>query len=112
MAKFYCKHCGTGFEKDYLKDGHTCEGCGKELVYTNKHDVIPFWTRDARMHQIKAMNDIMVEANDENIYMSWIYLVPDCADDEDFADIAVDDNLYNECFDLFIKLIQKDGNRW
>ena len=31
---------------------------------------------------------------------------------EDFKDIALDDDLYNECFELFIRLIQNSGNRW
>ena len=58
------------------------------------------------------MHDIMCEANDENIYMTWINVVPDCATKEDFIDIAMDEDLYNEAFDLFIRLIKQKGNRW
>jgi hypothetical protein len=32
--------------------------------------------------------------------------------DEDFEDISIDDELYNECFDLFVKLIAYKGNRY
>ena len=54
----------------------------------------------------------MQYANDEMIYESWIYLMPDCPSDEDFEFIAINDKLYNECFDLFVKLIAKSGNRY
>ena len=54
----------------------------------------------------------MCEANNENIYMVWIYLMPDCPSEEDFADIAINDEQYNECFDLFVELIAKKGNRY
>ena len=53
-----------------------------------------------------------IEANDENIYMTWILLMPDEPTDEDIEDIAMDDEAYNECFDLFVKLIAKKGNRY
>ena len=58
------------------------------------------------------MHQLMCEANDEDIYMTWIYVMPDGATEEDFMDIAMDDEQYNECFDLFVKLIVKKGNRW
>ena len=32
--------------------------------------------------------------------------------EEYFIDIALDDEQYNECFDLFVKLIAKKGNRY
>ena len=67
---------------------------------------------ECKVRQLKAMHDLMCEANDEYIYMAWINLVPDCPSDEDIKDIALDDELYNECFDLFVKLIAKDGNRY
>ena len=31
---------------------------------------------------------------------------------KDIEDIAMDDEAYNECFDLFVKLIAKKGNRY
>ena len=57
------------------------------------------------------MHELMCQANDENIYMTWIYLMPDEPSEEDFEYIASDDEAYNECFDLFVKLIAKKGNR-
>jgi hypothetical protein len=69
-------------------------------------------TRDARITQLKAMHELMCEANDEGIYLTWIYLVPDEPSNEDFEFIALSDKLYNEAFDLFVKLIAKIGNRY
>ena len=108
----YCKHCGSitkemGMTNDGLK--YKCE-CSDELL--NYDEVIPGFTREARINQLKAMHNLMCEANDENIYMVWIYLMPDCPSEEDFADIAISDEQYNECFDLFVELIAKKGNRY
>lgn len=70
------------------------------------------FTKCARITQLNLMHRLMVEANDENIYMTWILLMPDEPADEDIEDIAEDDEAYNECFDLFVKLIAKKGNRY
>ena len=69
-------------------------------------------TKEARITQLNLMHRLMIEANDENIYMTWILLMPDEPTDEDIEDIAMDDEVYNECFDLFVKLIAKKGNRY
>lgn len=70
------------------------------------------FVKEARIAQLKLMHKLMVEANDENIYMRWIYLMPDEPTAEDFEDIAEDDEDYNECFDLFVELISLKGNRY
>lgn len=68
--------------------------------------------KKARMSQLKAMHEVMINANDESIYMSWISCgVPDCPQDDDYEFIAEDDENYNEAVELFIKLIQKKGYR-
>lgn len=108
----YCKHCGRKTEEIDSIDGKRafkCECTDKPLKY---NEVIPGFTRDARVTQLKAMHTLMSEANDENIYMSWIYTVPDAPSEEDFIDIAMDDKQYNECFDKFVRLIAKNGNRY
>ena len=70
-------------------------------------------TIESRINQLKAMHTLMTEANDENIYMHWATLaVPDCPSEDDFEYIAQDEELYNECFDLFVKLIALKGNRF
>ena len=86
--------------------------CECSVILLNYDEVIPGYTRDARVNQLKAMHDLMVEANDEGIYMTWIYRMTDCPSEEDFIDIAMDDEQYNGCFDLFVKLIAKKGNRY
>ena len=108
----YCKICGSKvMEIEPIKEErvYKCE-CREEPFKWD--EVIPGFTRDARIAQLKAMHELMTEANDENIYMTWIYLMPDCPSEEDFESIAIDDEQYNECFDLFVKLIAKNGNRY
>lgn len=106
----YCKHCGEAVypEENIGKIIH-CYNCDRPLEHK---DVIAGFTMDARITQLKAMHTLMLYANDEGIYMNWIYLMPDCPSEEDFESIAIDDEQYNECFDLFIKLIAKNGNRY
>lgn len=105
----YCKHCGTQLEFDYGITQTYCPGCDTSV---QRVDTIAGHTRDARIAQLKAMHTLMLEANDESIYMSWIYLMPDCPSEEDFESVAIDDEQYNECFDKFVKLIAKAGNRY
>lgn len=55
---------------------------------------------------VKCMNYLVVSMNNENAYYEhWIYLVPDCADDEDFDEIARDNELYAEVCNLFRELM-------
>ena len=109
MANYYCKECGHHINFKYEEMTAYCPICDKEI---ERKGVIADHTLDARMTQLKAMHTLMVEANDENIYMSWIYLMPDCPSEDDFKEIAMDDKSYNECFDKFVRLIAKDGNRY
>ncbi len=108
MAR-YCKECGHHIEFQYGETNAYCPICDKEIERKNS---IADYTLDARMSQLKAFHNLMCEANDEYIYMAWINLMPDCPSMEDIRDIAMDDEAYNECFDLFVKLIAKKGNRY
>ena len=113
--KCICRYCG---EEAYVLvsngivishgEAH-CSRCNKDL---EPNEVITPWNLEARMKQLAAMHELMCQANDEMIYMSWITLMPDDATEEDFKYIALDDEQYNECFDFFVKLIKKEGNRW
>jgi hypothetical protein len=108
--KRYCKHCGeVVYPEENIGEIIHCYNCDTPITLK---DTIAGHTRDARINQLKAMHDLMCEANDEGIYMTWIYLMPDCPSEEDFESIAIDDEQYNECFDLFVKLIAKNGNRY
>lgn len=108
----YCKNCGRKVEEIDPVDGNRAFKCECTDGFLNYKEVIPGFTKDARITQLKAMHTLMLEANDESIYMSWIYLMPDCPSEEDFESIALDDEQYNECFDKFVRLIAKDGNRY
>lgn len=105
----YCRICGHPVEFGYDEITAHCPKCNKEL---RPKDVISGYTREARINQLKAMHSLMLQANDENIYMIWILYMPDEPTDDDFIDIASDDKTYNECFDKFVKLIAKEGNRY
>lgn len=66
-----------------------------------------------RAPQLMAMHKFMLNANDENITMTWLSGgVPDGADDLDYLDISTDDNLYIDCCELFTELVQKIGWRF
>jgi hypothetical protein len=108
MAR-YCKECGHHIEFKYGEEFGYCPICDKKLT---RKETIADHTLDARMSQLKAFHDLMCEANDEYIYMAWINLMPDCPSNEDIKYIALNDESYNECFDLFVKLIAKNGNRY
>lgn len=109
----YCKNCGRVVKEitqpDDTQCWYECECTEDELSYK---DVIAGWTRKARIDQLKAMHELMMLANDESIYYSWIYLMPDEPSEEDFIDIALDDEMYNACFDKFVKLIKDEDCRW
>lgn len=108
-TKYYCRECGAEIQTEYGINEYTCPVCKNEIAYKN---LMRSWELDARVSQLKAMHNLMCECNDERIYISWSYTVPDGATHEDFVDIAMDDEQYNEVFDLFVRLIQNKGNRW
>ena len=107
----YCKKCGRKV-KEIMVDGPRIFQCECQKEPLNRHAIIPGLTKEARINQLKAMHNLMTEANDESIYMSWIYTMPDCPTEDDFESIAIDDEQYNECFDKFVRLITKPGNRY
>ena len=62
--------------------------------------------KTTRIRQLKAMHELMMCANDEEIYMTWAtYGVPDCPDENDYEFIAEDKVAFDECFELFCTLI-------
>ena len=106
---YLCRNCTNEVTTHPEENTAYCAKCQKELT---PKETISSWKLDARMDQLRSMHILMQNANDENIYMSWIYTMPDGATEEDFKDIALDDEMYNECFDAFIKLIKHPDNRW
>ena len=105
----YCKECGHHIEFEHGEFIGYCPICDKKV---HRVHTMSAHTRNSRIKQLKAMYALMLEANDENIYMSWICTMPDCPSEEDFIDIALDDEQYNDCFDEFVRLIAKNGNRY
>lgn len=107
----YCKKCGRKV-KEIMVDGPRIFQCECQKDPLNRHEIIEGYTKESRINQLKAMHALMLEANAESIYMSWIYTMPDCPTEDDFESIAIDDESYNECFDKFVRLIAKPGNRY
>ena len=104
--KNYCKFCSTEIDFNF-KDTAVCPYCSRELTV---HDVVPGWKVETNVARLKAMHSLMCETNAEGIYMTWATLgVPDCPSEEDFFDIAVDEEECKEMFDLFKELISKKG---
>ena len=102
--------CGKEVTKiDYINEKAYCPYCEKEV---SLKETVADYTFKARTGQLKAMHELMLNANDEEIYMSWITWMPDEPSDEDIEYIAMDDEEYNDCFDCFAQLIQYEGNRW
>lgn len=62
---------------------------------------------DSRTKLLKTLHEIIMNMNDENAYMTWIYIVPDGATEEDFIDMACDDKFFEEVLDLFVKLFSE-----
>ena len=60
-----------------------------------------------KIRKLKAMHEIMLNINDEDYYITWIYTVPDCPSEYDFEDIASDEEEYKHVEELFKKLITK-----
>jgi len=58
-----------------------------------------------KAEQLYHMHELMTSANDEELYMRWIVVFPDGATLYDFIEVALDDELFNDCYNLFLKLI-------
>lgn len=68
---------------------------------------------NARVRQLKLMNDFIRMSNGEEITMAWLTGgIPDDANEGEFPEFAADDELYNSYCDLFAKLVQKKGWRY
>lgn len=59
---------------------------------------------ESRTILLAKLNSIIKMMNDEEAYMTWIYLVPDEADWSDFNDIAEDDKMFEEVLEAFIRI--------
>lgn len=107
--KKYCPHCLRKIEWNYGTSEQNCPFC-KQLLKSS--DVMPDFIIEARINQLKAMHDLMKEANDEEIYYAWINEFPDEPQEDDFLYVSTHKEAYNDAFDEFIRLISYKGNRY
>lgn len=64
--------------------------------------------KQERFEALKSMNTIIESMNDESAYTSWIYIIPDEADDDELREIAEeDDESFRDACNLFAKLVKK-----
>ena len=105
MAKYYCRHCGSVVTPIENEGTYSCDCISTPL---HKEDIIWWYTAETRRARVKAMHELVRLANDENLYMRWIYLVPDEPIEDDFFEIALNDELYEDTIKLFKKLVAKE----
>lgn len=102
MENKYCINCGR-----FCTTEEVCPICGKKLTMDN---TMPEWKLEHNMRKLKAMHELMCLANDENIYMAWATEgMPDCPSEQDFFEVALEEEECEEMFELFKELIQKKG---
>jgi hypothetical protein len=53
---------------------------------------------------VKFMNELILATTDEDVIESWIQVVPDQADEDDFKDIAEDEELFLMTMNKFLNL--------
>ena len=60
---------------------------------------------------LKVLNELILATTDEDIIDSWLQIVPDQADDEDFKEIAEDEKLFSWTMNKFLNLSKylRDG---
>lgn len=64
-----------------------------------------------RVGLLKGMHEyVLGHISDEEAYMTWILLVPDEPDEEDFQNIAEDDELWEESCELFSRVVRSYEN--
>lgn len=67
---------------------------------------------EIRLNNVKLMHKTMLDMNNEDAYMAWIWEMPDCPNEDDFEWFAEDEERYMELYNYFIKLLKryrKDG---
>lgn len=58
-----------------------------------------------RVELLETMNNVMININDENYYLAWIYIYPDGATNEDNLEIASDDETFTEVLEHYAGII-------
>jgi hypothetical protein len=63
---------------------------------------------DERIKNLKLMDSIARKTDDEELFYDyWLALgVPDCATEDDYEDIAKDDEMYNDIVNVFKNVVK------
>ena len=66
--------------------------------------------KELRIINLKLMHDRVCHMSHEGAYMWWIEdAVPDDPSEDDFIDIAEDDEMYEDCVETFLEILKKYG---
>ena len=61
-----------------------------------------------RFEALRSMNTIIKSMNDESAYTSWIYIIPDEADDDELREIAEEDEeSFKDAIHAFMEIMNK-----
>ena len=66
-------------------------------------------TMNNKIQAVKSMYFLVTKMNDEFAFFDFTCTVPDGADEQDFIDIANDEELFNEACQSFIECINEYG---
>lgn len=61
-----------------------------------------------KMNLLGGMNQYIIDMGDEDVWLTWIMLVPDQCTEDDLISIAEDDELWKEVCSLFGRLVEKN----
>lgn len=65
------------------------------------------YDKRGRIEILKAMHRLVQAMNDEEAYMTWVYCIPDGADDAELEDIALhDEEIFRDACNLFNRLVK------
>ena len=66
---------------------------------------------EERIEELKRIDESVKDFDNEELWLIWIMVVPDGATDEDYEDIAEDDDFYEEVVSLYKKLQEEETHR-
>lgn len=75
-----------------------------------KNKTVAEQIKEARLKNLKRMQNIACRMNIEDAYEYWsAYGIPDEPSEDDFVDIAEDDELYEDVVSAFVSIIYHYG---
>ena len=67
------------------------------------------WMLRSHIDALRLMHELVKHFNLEDAYEHWILVVPDEPSDEDFEEIAGDEEEFQNCVDLFLRICKLYG---